>query len=89
MHYLRDSPLANITSQYLSLASGSQGPGVTSSEKKSKQKLALTDKDRKLVDELAAQCEEHDRRLEELQEEVREVKAATSEPQFFVSLSGV
>ena len=25
MHYLRDSPPANITSQYLSLASGSQG----------------------------------------------------------------
>ena len=57
MHYLRDSRIANITSQYLRVASGSQD-AAPAGRGKPRRKFALAGNDRKQVDDLAAQCEE-------------------------------
>ena len=86
MHYLKDSPLAGLTSQYISLAAGSQGP---QGQRNKSKKFALTDGDKARIDDLAHQCAIHEQAIEEIKDDVEKMKIATTEPRFFVSLSGV
>ena len=86
MHYLRDSPLAALTSQYVNLAASSKDHQPTTAAKVRKQILNATDK--KKLDDLASASAEHDRAIEELRDKVKDIKPVTKEPPYLVSLSG-
>lgn len=80
MGYVRNAPLENLTSDYLSArASGGSTSGTS--------KMALNERDLKKVVELQAKYEEQEKIIEDLRARLDDIQVTVEEPKYVVSVN--